>query len=62
MMSGIGGRSLGSRGSRSRRNRPQDHLLPMVGITRELSIQFAFGYTPEEFAETHRAIAAGHGT
>ena len=38
---------------------PQDHLVPMVGITRELSIQFAFGYTPEEFAETHRLIAAG---
>jgi threonine dehydrogenase-like Zn-dependent dehydrogenase len=38
---------------------PQDHLLPMVGITRELSIQFAFGYTPEEFAETHQVITAG---
>lgn len=38
---------------------PQDHLVPMVGITRELSIQFAFGYTPEEFAETHRVITAG---
>jgi threonine dehydrogenase-like Zn-dependent dehydrogenase len=38
---------------------PQDHLLPMVGITRELSIQFVFGYTPEEFAETHRVITAG---
>lgn len=38
---------------------PQDHVLPIVGITRELSIQFAFGYTAEEFASTHRAIADG---
>lgn len=38
---------------------PQDHLLPMVGVTRELSIQFVFGYTPEEFVETHRHVAAG---
>lgn len=38
---------------------PQDHLLPMVGITRELSIQFVFGYTPEEFADTHQHITAG---
>ena len=38
---------------------PQDHLLPMVGITRELSIQFVLGYTPEEFAETHRIITSG---
>lgn len=38
---------------------PQDHLVPMVGITRELSIQFVFGYTPEEFAATHHVIASG---
>ena len=38
---------------------PQDHLLPMVGITRELSIQFVFGYTPEEFVETFQNITAG---
>ena len=38
---------------------PQDHLLPMVGVTRELSIQFVFGYTPEEFVETHRHITGG---
>ena len=36
-----------------------DHILPIVGVTRELTIQFAFGYTPEEFASTHRAIATG---
>jgi 2-desacetyl-2-hydroxyethyl bacteriochlorophyllide A dehydrogenase len=38
---------------------PQDHLFPMVGITRELSIQFVLGYTPEEFAATFAAIEAG---
>jgi len=38
---------------------PQDHFVPMVGIGRELSIQFVLGYTPEEFAETHRIIAGG---
>jgi threonine dehydrogenase-like Zn-dependent dehydrogenase len=38
---------------------PQDHLLPIVGVTRELTIQFAFGYTPDEFAATYHAIAAG---
>ena len=38
---------------------PQDHLLPMIGIARELSLQFVLGYTPDEFAETHRAITRG---
>ena len=38
---------------------PQDHLVPMIGIGRELSIQFVLGYTPEEFAETHALITAG---
>lgn len=38
---------------------PEDHLLPIVGITRELSLQFVFGYTPDEFAATYRAIADG---
>jgi threonine dehydrogenase-like Zn-dependent dehydrogenase len=38
---------------------PQDQLVPMVGIGRELSIQFVLGYTPEEFAETHRIITDG---
>lgn len=37
----------------------QDHLIPMVGIGRELSIQFVVGYTPDEFAATHRHITAG---
>jgi threonine dehydrogenase-like Zn-dependent dehydrogenase len=38
---------------------PQDHLLPMVGIGRELSIQFVLGYTADEFADTHRVITEG---
>jgi 2-desacetyl-2-hydroxyethyl bacteriochlorophyllide A dehydrogenase len=38
---------------------PQDHIFPMVGISRELSVQFVLGYTPEEFAATHAAIEAG---
>jgi threonine dehydrogenase-like Zn-dependent dehydrogenase len=38
---------------------PPDRVYPMIGITREHSIHFAFGYTPEEFADTHRAITAG---
>ncbi len=38
---------------------PQDHLVPMLGIGRELTILFVLGYTPEEFAETHRIITSG---
>lgn len=38
---------------------PPDRIYPIVGIARELSVHFAFGYTPEEFAATHRAIAEG---
>jgi 2-desacetyl-2-hydroxyethyl bacteriochlorophyllide A dehydrogenase len=37
----------------------QDHLQPMVGILRELSVQFVLGYTPEEFAATLDTIADG---
>jgi threonine dehydrogenase-like Zn-dependent dehydrogenase len=37
----------------------QDHLQPMVGIGKELSIQFALGYQPDEFAASLRAIADG---
>ncbi len=36
-----------------------DSVWPMVGISKELNIQFALGYTPEEFAGTLAAIAAG---
>ena len=38
---------------------PQDRIIPMVGIGRELSIQFVLGYTPEEFAATHQVITSG---
>jgi threonine dehydrogenase-like Zn-dependent dehydrogenase len=37
----------------------QDHMQPMIGILRELSVQFVLGYTPEEFAATLDVIAAG---
>ena len=37
----------------------QDHLLPMMGITKELNLQFVLGYTPEEFADSLRGIAEG---
>ncbi len=36
-----------------------DHIQPMLGIGKELSIQFALGYTPEEFADSLRSIAEG---
>lgn len=36
-----------------------DQLRPMLGIMKELSIQFALGYDPVEFADTLRAIAEG---
>ncbi len=37
----------------------EDRIHPMLGIGRELSIQFALGYTPEEFGSSLRAIAEG---
>jgi threonine dehydrogenase-like Zn-dependent dehydrogenase len=37
----------------------QDRLHPMVGIGRELNIQFALGYEPDEFAQALRSIADG---
>ncbi len=36
-----------------------DTISPIVGIRNELTIQFALGYTPEEFRETLDRIAAG---
>jgi threonine dehydrogenase-like Zn-dependent dehydrogenase len=36
----------------------EDHLHPMLGIGKELSLQFALGYTPQEFAASLDAIAA----
>lgn len=37
----------------------QDRIHPMVGIGRELSLQFAFGYEPAEFAAALQKIAEG---
>jgi threonine dehydrogenase-like Zn-dependent dehydrogenase len=37
----------------------QDHLQPMIGIGKELAIQFALGYDPAEFAGTLLTIAEG---
>jgi threonine dehydrogenase-like Zn-dependent dehydrogenase len=37
----------------------QDRLHPLVGIGRELNIQFALGYEPDEFAQALRSIAEG---
>ena len=36
-----------------------DTIWPMLGINKELSIQFVLGYDPLEFGSTLRAIAAG---
>ncbi len=36
-----------------------DSLYPMIGITKEINIQFVFGYAPEEFSSSLEAIAEG---
>jgi threonine dehydrogenase-like Zn-dependent dehydrogenase len=36
-----------------------DRIRPMLGINKELSVQFVLGYTPEEFAATLADIAEG---
>jgi len=36
-----------------------DAIRPMLGINKELSVQFVLGYTPMEFADTLAAIADG---
>lgn len=36
-----------------------DQLRPLLGITKELNLQFVLGYTPEEFAATLHHIAEG---
>lgn len=36
-----------------------DHMLPLVGIVKELSLQFTFYYDPVEFGDTLRSIAEG---
>jgi threonine dehydrogenase-like Zn-dependent dehydrogenase len=37
----------------------QDHIRPLLGISRELNLQFVLAYTPEEFARTLHHIAEG---
>ena len=37
----------------------QDHFHPMLGIGRELSLQFALGYDPAEFTAALTSIADG---
>ena len=36
-----------------------DHLLPLVGIIKELNLQFVFGYDPMEFGDTLRRDRRG---
>lgn len=36
-----------------------DRILPLVALNKQLRMSFAFGYSPEEFAETLRALAEG---
>jgi threonine dehydrogenase-like Zn-dependent dehydrogenase len=36
-----------------------DHILPLIAIGKELTIQFALAYTPEEFAAALRHLAEG---
>lgn len=37
----------------------RDHIEPIFGINKELSVQFVLGYSPDEFAACLRAIAEG---
>ena len=37
----------------------QDTIEPLVAIGKELNVQFVLGYTPEEFADSLRGLAAG---
>jgi threonine dehydrogenase-like Zn-dependent dehydrogenase len=37
-----------------------DRSEPMLGILKELSVQYVLGYTPDEFAASLRLIAEGH--
>lgn len=37
----------------------QDPIRPLLGVTKELNLQFVLGYTPEEFARTLHHIAQG---
>ena len=37
-----------------------DQFRPLIGVNKELNLQFVLAYTPEEFAETLHSIAEGH--
>jgi threonine dehydrogenase-like Zn-dependent dehydrogenase len=37
-----------------------DHSEPMLGILKELNVQYVLGYTPDEFAGSLRLLAEGH--
>ncbi|MBW2243395.1 MAG: zinc-binding dehydrogenase [Deltaproteobacteria bacterium] len=37
----------------------EDRIQPLLAISKELAFQFVLGYTPEEFAETLRALTEG---
>lgn len=37
----------------------EDRIKPMVGINKELNLQFVLGYTPGEFAQTLQGLAEG---
>lgn len=37
----------------------EDRIQPLMGIMKEIRLQFVFGYTPEEFAQTLRSLAEG---
>jgi threonine dehydrogenase-like Zn-dependent dehydrogenase len=37
----------------------RDHVRPILGINKQLNLQFVLGYAPDEFARTLRAIAEG---
>jgi threonine dehydrogenase-like Zn-dependent dehydrogenase len=37
----------------------KDAIEPMVGISKELNVQYVFAYTPEEFAAMLRHVAEG---
>lgn len=37
----------------------EDRILPLVGINKQLTLQFVLGYTPEEYAETLQALGSG---
>jgi threonine dehydrogenase-like Zn-dependent dehydrogenase len=36
----------------------EDRIMPMVGISKQLTLQFVLGYTPEEYAETLTALGS----